>query len=389
MDGTPRIDELLSRLEEKGGSDLHIKYGARPLARIDGEIVPIDDDAIGDFAMGAFIEQIIPEGMRDAVMRGEETECSYHAADLGRFRISAFHQRGELSMAIRRLSESIPQLDELRLPSAIETLAEQRRGLILVSGATGSGKSTTLASIIGLINARRREHIITIEDPIEYVHLDNRSVISQREIGSDTASFPEALRRALRQDPDVIAVGEMREPEAVATALRAADTGHLVLSTVHTNSAAETITRMMEFFPDSERALMRQMFVSSLLGIVSQRLLPEIGGGRVPAVEVLVTTPRISEMLRREGLPEDDITAAIAEGGIHGMQTFDQHLVELVQAGQVDEQIALAASSAPHDFGLKLKHSQREDRAETLDKMAESTKTRGLRTAPESSQDAA
>ena len=390
MDGTsPEIDDLLARLEESHGSDLHIKYGARPFGRIDGTMQPLDDAAVGDDAMAGFIERVIPADLRDRVHRGEETECSYHSPGVGRFRISAFRQRGELSMVMRRLADAIPTTEELGLPPAVGQLAELQRGLVLVSGATGSGKSTTLSAIVGQINATRREHIITIEDPIEYVHADDKAVVSQREIGSDTPSFTEALRRALRQDPDVILVGELREPEAVATAIRAADTGHLVLSTVHTNSAAESITRLIEFFPEAERELMRQMFVASLCAVVSQRLVPKVGGGRVAAVEVLINTPRISDLLIKQDMTEEAVTEAMADGAIHGMQSFDQHLVELVRDGTIEESTAFTAATAPHDFGLKLKEAQRQDRAETLEQAAASTRPTGLRTAADTENGAA
>ncbi len=388
MDGTPEIDELLARLEQRAGSDLHIKYGARPFGRIDGTMEVLDEAAVGDAAMARYIERVIPADLRDRVARGQETECSYHSPGVGRFRISVFRQRGELSMVMRRLADAIPTVDELGLPDAVGKLSDLQRGLVLVSGATGSGKSTTLSAIVGRINATRREHIITIEDPIEYVHSDDQAVVSQREIGSDTPSFTEALRRALRQDPDVILVGELREPEAVSTAIRAADTGHLVLSTVHTNSAAESITRLIEFFPEAERDLMRQMFVASLQAVVSQRLVPKIGGGRVAAVELLINTPRISDLLVRPDMSEEAVTEAMADGGIHGMQSFDQHLVNLVRDGSIEESTAFTAATAPHDFGLKLKEAQREDRAETLLEAADSTRTRGLRTVSDSPGDA-
>jgi twitching motility protein PilT len=286
-----------------------------------------------------------------------DLDLAYTAPGLPRFRVNAFRQRGAVSFALRVIPSEPPTLDTLALPDGVRRLAEERRGLVLVTGATGSGKTTTLAAIVDHVNRTRRQHIVTIEDPIEILHPDRLSIVSQREIGIDTASFGEALRRALRQDPDVILIGELRDAETAQTALQAAESGHLVLSTMHTVDAAETVGRMIEFFPAAKQGQIRSILGGVLRGVVSQRLLPRAGGGRVVAVEVMAANARVSELIREarpEALPE-----AIADGSYHGMQTFTQALIDLVLAGAVERDVAAAAAGDPHDFLVALDHAQK------------------------------
>ncbi|MCL4286606.1 MAG: PilT/PilU family type 4a pilus ATPase, partial [Thermoleophilia bacterium] len=286
-----------------------------------------------------------------------EADFSYSIPRLSRFRVNAFRQRGSISIVCRAIPYQVRTIEDLGLPPAIRTLAEERRGIILLTGTTGSGKSTTLAAMIDHINETRAEHIITLEDPIEYLHSDKRSIINQREVGSDTRSFARAMRRVLRQDPDVILIGEMRDEETVRTALSAAETGHLVLSTLHTLDATETINRIIDFFPPHLQQQARVMLASTLRGAVSQRLVPTAGGdGRVAASEVMIVTGRVEDLILN---PEETgkISQVIAEGDYYGMQTFDQALLDHVQAGRVSERVAMDYASSPHDFKLMLASS--------------------------------
>jgi twitching motility protein PilT len=277
------------------------------------------------------------------------------APDLARFRVNGFKQRGATSFAFRVIPNEIPRFEDLRLPLGVQKMAEEQRGLVLVTGATGSGKSTTLASLIGQINRTRRQHIVTIEDPIEFLHSDHGCIVNQREVGLDTDSFGQALRRALRQDPDVILIGELRDAESAETAMQAAESGHLVFSTMHTVDASETLGRIVEFFPGIKQPQIRSILAGVLRGVVSQRLLPRKEGGRVAAFEVMVNNARISELIR-ENQPED-IHEAIAEGAFFHMQTFSQSLIQLVLSGEIDRDIAADASSNKHDFLVSLEHA--------------------------------
>jgi twitching motility protein PilT len=262
-----------------------------------------------------------------------------------------------ISFALRVIPKEVPQFHELGLPDGIRKLAEEHRGLVLVTGATGSGKTTTLASMIDYINRSRQSHIVTIEDPIEILHPDHQSIVNQREIGLDTEDFGQALRRALRQDPDTILIGELRDAETAQTALQAAESGHLVFSTLHTVDAAETIGRMIEFFPEGKQAQVRSIMSGVLRGVVSQRLLPRVGGGRVAAVEIMITNARIADLIR-ENKPEE-ITDAIAEGEFFQMQTFQKALIDKVLDGTVDRDIAANASSSRHDFMVALEYAEK------------------------------
>jgi len=351
-----QVDEALRYVVENEGSDLHLKVGAPPITRIHGSLQPIpgfeslspaDTEEslrilVGTLPAGAEFDE---EG---------EADFSYSIPRLSRFRVNAFRQRGSISIACRAIPFQVRTIEELGLPRAIRDLAEERRGIILLTGTTGSGKSTTLAAMIDHINETRAEHIITLEDPIEYLHSDKRSIINQREVGSDTRSFARAMRRVLRQDPDVILIGEMRDEETVRTALSAAETGHLVLSTLHTLDATETINRIIDFFPPHLQQQARVMLASTLRGAVSQRLLPNVSGdGRIAASEVMVVTGRVEDLILN---PEETgkISQVIAEGDYYGMQTFDQSLLDHVQAGRVAEPVAMEYASSPHDFKLML-----------------------------------
>ncbi len=338
----------------KEGSDLHLKVGSRPIARIHGQLEPIEQY---EPVQAADTERVLREMLRGSdklsdFERDNELDFSYSVSGLARFRVNAFRQRGSVSLAARVVPVAIRTIDELGLPHVMTELADEERGLILLTGTTGSGKSTTLAAIIDQINESKSRHIVTIEDPIEYLHTDRASIISQREVGMDTESFKRAMRRVLRQDPDVILIGEMRDEETVRSALSAAETGHLVLSTVHTLDAPETVNRVIDFFPLHEQSQARAMLAGTLKGVVSQRLVrtPD-GDGRVAVCEILRMTGRVRDMIMD---PEQTgrLREVIAEGEYYGMQTFDQALLRHYQAGRVSMEDALRVASSPHDFKL-------------------------------------
>jgi twitching motility protein PilT len=363
MDYGPTIDldAVLHRAVDRGASDVHLKHGQPPIIRFDGQLEAMADHA----PLGSEdLEHVLKEVGRTAPSRlagfeqTGELDLAYQHPDLPRFRVNAFRQRGDISFAFRVIPRKVPDFASLQLPVGVARLAEEHRGLILVTGATGAGKTTTLAAIVGHINRTRQQHIVTIEDPIEILHDDVNCIINQREVGIDTESFHEALRRALRQDPDVILIGELRDSETAQTALQAAESGHLVLSTMHTVDAAETISRLIEFFPPAKQQQIRSIMSGVLRGVVSQRLLPRIGGGRVAAVEVMIANNRIQELIR-EDKPEA-VPEAIAEGGFFDMQTMTAALIELVVNGAVDEETAAAAAPNRHDFMIALGRAQKE-----------------------------
>jgi twitching motility protein PilT len=351
------IDQALCALVACDGSDLHLKVGSVPLVRVDGELGPLsyDDWPVLEAAdTEEALRQLVGNSARMEEFDAEsEIDLSHEIPGVARFRINAFRQRGGVSIVARAIPHRVRTIEELALPSVIASLADEPRGIVLVTGTTGSGKSTTLAAMIHHINLTRSAHIVTIEDPIEFVHRDLRSVISQREVGVDTASFKRALRRVLRQDPDVILIGEMRDEETVATALSAAETGHLVLSTIHTVDAPESINRMLDFFPPYQHGQVRSMLAGTLRGVISQRLVPAAGGGRIAACEVLRTTGRVRDMIL-DPTQTGGLSSVIAEGGYYGMQTFDQALYAHVVAGRVTVDDALTVASSPHDFKLLL-----------------------------------
>jgi twitching motility protein PilT len=358
------LNGLLTRAVELGASDVHLKLGQPPVVRRDGELGVLDGwPALNDDDLAGALEIVgarSPERLQLFHDLGD-LDIAYQDGDLPRFRVNAYRQRGATSFAFRVIPKTVPSFEQLSLPIGVQKLAEEHRGLILVTGATGSGKTTTLAAMIDFMNRKRRQHIITIEDPIEILHPDQGCIVNQREIGLDTESFGQALRRALRQDPDVILIGELRDAETAQTALQAAESGHLVLSTLHTIDAAETVGRMIEFFPPEKQEVIRSIMAGVLRGVISQRLLPKEDGGRVAAVEVMVMNARIADLIR-EGRSED-IIDAVAEGEFFQMQTFTQALIEHVLAGTVDREIAANAATNRHDFLVALEQAIKRKRA--------------------------
>jgi twitching motility protein PilT len=345
------LEDLIGRLVREGGSDLHLKVGSPPVFRVRGLLSPVEGyDVLGLPDTEAMLGQIIPETLIEEFERAGEADFSYEA-EPGRFRVNAFRQRGAVSVVMRYIPFEIPRFEELGLPEAIRKLAFEERGIILITGTTGSGKSTTLASMIDLVNHSMAKHVVTIEDPIEFLHRDDKSIINQREVGTDTASFARALRRVLRQDPDVILIGEIRDAESAQMALSAAETGHLVLSTLHTVDATETVNRMIDLFPPHERSQVRTMLAGTLKGIVGQRLIRTKDGGRAAACEVMITTGRIQDFIM-DPAQTGQLEQAIAEGEYYGMQTFDQALLKLIEEDRVDYEEALRFASRPQDFKL-------------------------------------
>jgi twitching motility protein PilT len=349
------LHSSLVKLIELHGSDLHLKIPSQPLCRVDGELVPIPGtEPLAAADTDNAVKQMLGA---DAVKLAEfdsqgEVDFAYAVSGLARFRVNAFRQRGSVSIVMRAIPYGIRTIEELDLPPVIRDLADEERGIVLLTGTTGSGKSTTLAAMVDHINSGKARHIVTIEDPIEFLHVDKRSVINQREIGMDTTNFKSALRRVLRQDPDVILIGEMRDEETVQTALSAAETGHLVFSTVHTVDAAETVNRLIEFFPPHMHNQVRAMIAGTLKGVVSQRLVPTADGkGRVATCEIMRMTGRVRDMIMDPSqtgkLPE-----VIADGGYYGMQTFDQALFHHLKGGRVSMDDAMHFATSPHDFKL-------------------------------------
>jgi twitching motility protein PilT len=358
------LDALLLHAIERGASDVHLKVGRPPVLRDSGTLVPLEDwPELDPHALESVLSQVTasaPKRLADFHETGE-LDIAYTAHDLPRFRVNGFRQRGNVSFAFRAIPNDVPTFDKLGLPPGVARLAEEERGLVLVTGATGSGKTNTLASMVGQINATRSQHIVTIEDPIEVVHPDLRCIVNQREVGLDTESFNQALRRVLRQDPDVILIGELRDAETAQTALQAAESGHLVFSTLHTIDAAETVGRLVEFFPPVKQQQIRSILAGVLKGVISQRLLPRIDGGRVPAVEVMVTNARIADLIR-EGKSEE-VEDAIADGEFMQMQTFKQALIALVLDEKVDRETAASAATNKHDFIVALEQEEKRRKA--------------------------
>ncbi|MGH7157769.1 MAG: type IV pilus twitching motility protein PilT [Candidatus Saccharimonadales bacterium] len=334
MQGTPRIEVLLEEVVKKKASDLHLQVGLPPMLRVDGKIIAVNGaDILNDEAIETLIFAILDDDQKQILLKDKEFDFSFAFGDLGRFRVNAFHERGNLAAALRLIPNEILTIEQLGLPPIVNKFADYPRGLVLVTGPTGSGKSTTLAAMIHKINMERAEHIITIEDPIEYTHRSKRSVIVQREVHYDTFSFSAALRSALREDPDVVLIGEMRDLETIASAITIAETGHLVLATLHTNSASQSIDRMIDVFPPHQQPQIRSQLSNILMSVVSQRLLPTIGGGRIAAAEILVATPAVRNIIR-EGKTHQ-LEAVIQTGAEFGMQSMDKTLVSLVHNGTI------------------------------------------------------
>ena len=347
------VEATLRELVEKGGSDLHLKVGSAPLFRVNGELAAAQGvEPLTAEDTEAALKLLLDDDAKLAEFAAEhEVDFSFEIPQVARFRLNAFSQRGVISLACRAIPHRISTIEELSLPDVVTELADEERGIVLLTGTTGSGKSTTLAAMIDHINHTTSKHIVTIEDPIEFVHMDKRSVINQREVGVDTASFRRALRRVLRQDPDVILIGEMRDEETVQTALSAAETGHLVLSTIHTVDATESINRMLDFFPTHQHQQARSMIAGTVKGVISQRLVPGADGGRVAVCEILRMTGRARDMIID---PEQTgkLVEVIESGAYYGMQTFDQALFGHVKAGRVTFEDAMRVASSPHDFKL-------------------------------------
>ena len=368
----------LHHLTEHGGSDLHLKVPSPPVVRVDGSMHPVDGLAP---LTPEDTERAVHEMLGDPAKLQEfneegEVDFAYSIPGLARFRCNAFRQRGSVSVVVRAIPVSIKTISELSLPPVIRELAEEERGIVLLTGTTGSGKSTTLAAMIDHINSTRRRHIVTVEDPLEFLHEDKKSIINQREVGMDTGSFKRALRRVLRQDPDVILIGEMRDEETVHAALSAAETGHLVFSTVHTVDAAETVNRLIDFFPPHMHNQVRAMIGSTLKGAVSQRLVPTIdGSGRIACCEVLRMTGRVRDMIT-DPAQTGKLPEVIAEGSFYGMQTFDQHLFEHLKSGRVEMDTAIQFATSPHDFKLLVAADGK--RGTTMDDLTDAQSRRTL-----------
>ncbi|MFB3854305.1 MAG: type IV pilus twitching motility protein PilT [Vicinamibacterales bacterium] len=369
------VNDLLAAAVEQGASDLHLKVGNYPLMRVDGELRTITEEKrLTPDDTAAMAAAIMSTAQRERFEQALDIDLAYSVPGMGRFRCNVFHQRGSVGLVLRVIPVGVRKLAELSVPRVLEKIAEERRGMVLVTGSTGSGKSTTLAALIDYINSTRHAHVITIEDPIEFLHRDEKSVINQRELDVDTHSFAHALRSALRQDPDVILVGEMRDLETVETALTAAETGHLVLSTLHTLDAPETINRIVSMFPVHQRRQVRLQLASVLKAVISQRLLPRADGhGRVPAVEVMVVSPFIRQCIvdRKKSRA---IMEAIANGtSQYGMQTFDQSIYQLYSDGLVTLEEALRWVSNADEFNLRIQGIATVSAA-TRDQMASSVR---------------
>jgi twitching motility protein PilT len=332
-----KIDELLTHMTERDASDFHLASGSAPYLRIHGEIVKLNYKDVSPEVCQALVLEILSERQRQILLESWDLDCSYSLEGVGRFRVNVFRQRKGVGAVFRRIPEHIQTIEELGLPQHLDSLLNFSEGLILVTGPTGSGKSTTLAALIHSINLNQKAHIITIEDPIEFVHHNEQSLITQREVSSHTKSFQQALRAALREDPDVILVGEMRDLETISLALIAAETGHLVLATLHTNSATKTVDRIIDVFPEAQQPQIRVMLSESLRGIVAQSLVPRGDGtGRAPVVEVLVNTPAVANLIR-EG-KTFQIHSSMQTGQVHGMVTFEAAVNDLVRKGVVSRQ---------------------------------------------------
>jgi twitching motility protein PilT len=349
------VEQALDYLVTKGGSDLHLTAGSSPMVRLHGALVPIPGtpELTAEDTKEVLDSFLSDPEKTEEFSKDNEVDFSFELDGVARFRVNAYRQRGSVSMVLRAIPFTIRTIDELDLPPVVETLAREERGLILVTGATGSGKSTTLASIIDHINTNTSKHIVTIEDPIEFLYSNKQSIVSQREVGVDTASFGRALRRVLRQDPDVILIGEIRDQETMETALAAAETGHLVLSTLHTLNASETISRIISLFPPHMQQQARFMLAGTLRGVIAQRLVPAIDGNtRVPVVEALVTTGRVRDLILEPSRAED-LNRIIQEGEFYGMQTFDQSLIGRVEQGLITMDEALKVANNPSDMKLQ------------------------------------
>jgi len=347
---------LLRTLAENDGSDLHLKVGSPPIIRVDGVLRRLEGNRLTPQDTQLLASQIMPPDRRGWLEQKKETDFALSVPGVGRFRANVFYQRGSITLVLRRVRVGSKTYEELGLPPVVSQLADAARGLILVTGPTGSGKTTTLACMIDQINSTRAVHVVTIEEPIEVLHPDRMATVNQREIGMDTESYAAAMRSVVRQDPDVILIGEMRDADTVGAALAAGETGHLVLSTLHTTDTIETVNRVVDFFPPYQQHQVRVTLASVLKGVICMRLVPKAGGGRVPAIEVMINNGRIADRIM-DSSRTSEIREIIADGDFYGMQTFDQSLLGLVRGEQVTVDEALRASSQPHDFMLMLEQA--------------------------------
>jgi len=347
------LSEFLAEAVARGASDIHLKPGAPPTYRVKAALQTADRAPLTENELRALADAAVPEHLRADFARDHEADFSIHDATHGRFRVNAFVCGGECNLTLRHVKSRIPTFEELRLPPILRRIAQAQRGIILAAGTTGSGKSTTLAAIINHINTHERRRIITIEDPVEYLFADAQSIISQREVGPDTASFHAALKRVLRQDPDVIMIGEMRDAESFLAALAAAETGHLVLSTLHAGNAAQAVPRILDLFPASERDGLRMALADTLRAVFCQRLVPATDGNVRPAVEILINTPTVRKLLEKNAL--EKLPAAIETGTEDGMQTFNQAVFRLIKSGEITEEQGLRHCGNPDALRMNLK----------------------------------
>jgi twitching motility protein PilT len=331
---TPKIELLLEEVIKQKASDLHLQVGLPPMLRVDGTLKAVTNtSALNEEAVEGLVFSILDDEQKQILLKDKEFDFSFAFGDLGRFRVNAFHERGNIAAALRLIPNQILNIEQLGLPKIVNNFADYPRGLVLVTGPTGSGKSTTLAALVDKINSEKAVHIVTIEDPIEFTHKSKKSVVVQREVHYDTYSFSAALRSSLRQDPDVVLIGEMRDLETIASAITIAETGHLVFATLHTNSAAQSIDRMIDVFPPHQQPQIRAQLSNILMAICSQRLIPAIGGGRISSAEILAATPAVRNIIR-EG-KSHQLDAVIQTGAEHGMQSMDKTLVGLIHAGTI------------------------------------------------------
>ena len=345
--------KILKIAVQGGASDIHIKTGTPVVFRINRELISIECPVPTEQWLNLVVDTITPSHLKKRLEEEREVDFSYYVPEVGRFRTNLFQQRGQWALAMRHVKNQVASFEELGLLEQIKTIAEEHRGIILVAGSTGSGKSTTLAAMLEHINANFKRHVITLEDPIEFVFEDNQCVIEQREVGLDTMSFHHALKHVLRQDPDIIMLGEMRDDVTFGAAMSAADTGHLVISTLHTTTAAQSITRILDFFKADEREQVRRQLAGTLRAVICQRMVPTIDGKMTPALEILVNSPLVRKMLEENRL--DKLTLAIETGGDDGMITFNQSLFNLVKSGRVTEKEALAKASNPQALEMNFK----------------------------------
>ena len=346
------LDRVLQAARQLGASDVHLKVGLSPIFRIKGELRTVRDvPALSREVVQAFALDMMNERQREIFETAWDVDLAYATSDGTRYRVNVFQQRGHVGLAMRIVPPQVPELDKLNLPASVSRLSEHQQGLVLVTGASGSGKSTTLAALVDAINGRRACHIVTVEDPIEHTFKDKRSLINQRELGVDTVGFARGVRAAMRQDPDVILIGELRDRETIEVAVQAAESGRLVLSTLHTQGAVETLNRMVSIFPQHQQGCIRWQIAAVMRGVVSQRLIPRADGkGMVPAVEVLVNTADVRELIADPKRGHEIQTAIASNRGAHGMMTLDQSLRRLVRAGLVTSEQALAHATHPEDF---------------------------------------